>query len=317
VKQCLHCYQSLQSDEIDFHVSCSRKMFGTSVPPELPYTEEDISTLALEFIQKSISVTGVQPKLSLDVTSNKEPKKLTIVGLWGSYILKPPSKVYPNLPENEDLIMHLAKVCNIKTVPHSLIRMKSGTLAYITRRIDRTKSGKLHMEDMCQLNERMTEHKYAGSHEQIAKAILKYSTNPVLDVINYYELTLFSFLTGNADMHLKNFSLIDEPGIGYHLSPAYDLLCTAVANPADNEELALTLNGKRKRIRLSDFEKAMSQVTISAKVMDGIFTRYKNDYIPSILSFINSCFLPDEQKQQVGELIQDRSAKLFSRMSLP
>ncbi|MBN8576985.1 MAG: HipA domain-containing protein [Cytophagales bacterium] len=311
MNRCLYCYQVLGAGQVDFHSSCSRKMFGSATPPELPYSEEDISKLALQFIQQRVSVTGVQPKLSLDITSTKEPKKLTIVGLWGNYILKPPSNVYQSLPEIEDLVMHLAALCGISTVPHSLIRLKSGSLAYITKRIDRSKSDKHHMEDMCQLTERMTEHKYAGSHEQIAKAILKYSANPVLDVINFYELTLFCYLTGNADMHLKNFSLIDEPGIGYHLSPAYDLLCTAVANPADKEELALTLNGKKRKITLTDFKKAMTQANISSKVMDGIFSKYKDTHVHGMLRFIYTCFLPDELKQQVKEFIQSRSSKFF------
>lgn len=311
MSRCLYCYQLLEAGQVDFHPSCSRKMFGSATPPELPYSEEDISRLALQFIQQRVSVTGVQPKLSMDITSGREPKKLTIVGLWGNYILKPPSNLYPSLPENEDLVMHLAALCGIGTVPHSLIRLKSGSLAYITKRIDRSKSGKRHMEDMCQLTERMTEHKYAGSHEQVARAILKYSANPLLDVINFYELTLFSYLTGNADMHLKNFSLIDEPGIGYHLSPAYDLLCTAVANPADKEELALTLNGRKRKITLSDFQKAMTQAHISARVIDSIFRKYKDTHIPAMLEFIETCFLSDELKYQVKELIESKSNTLF------
>lgn len=311
MSRCLYCYQLLEVGQVDFHPSCSRKMFGSATPPELPYSEEDISKLALQFIQQRVSVTGVQPKLSLDITSGREPKKLTIVGLWGNYILKPPSNLYPSLPENEDLVMHLAALCGISTVPHSLIRLKSGLLAYITKRIDRSKSGKRHMEDMCQLTERMTEHKYAGSHEQVARAILKYSANPLLDVINFYELTLFSYLTGNADMHLKNFSLIDEPGIGYHLSPAYDLLCTAVANPADKEELALTLNGRKRKITLSDFQKAMTQAHISARVIDSIFRKYKDVHIPAMLEFIETCFLSDELKYHVKELIESKSNTLF------
>lgn len=313
MSRCLYCYQQLESDEIDFHAACSRKMFGTALPPALPYTEEDISGLALEFIQKSISVTGVQPKLSLDITKGSAPKKLTIVGLWGNFILKPPSTVYAHLPENEDLVMHLAALCNIKTVPHSLIRMQSGALAYITRRIDRTKDGKLHMEDMCQLTERMTEHKYAGSHEKIAKAILKYSANPILDATNFYELTLFSFLIGNADMHLKNFSLINEPGIGYHLAPAYDLLSTALVNLTDTEELALTLNGRKNKIQLNDFEKAMTQASINGRVIKGIFTRYKEDYVPSMVNFVKVSFLPKEYKQQLEDLLIRKSLELFGK----
>lgn len=311
MSRCLYCYQLLKAGQVDFHPSCSRKIFGSATPPELPYSEEDISRLALQLIQQRVSVTGVQPKLSLDITVGRESKKLTIVGLWGNYILKPPSNVYQSLPENEDLVMHLAALCDISTVPHSLIRLKSGSLAYITKRIDRSKSGKLHMEDMCQLTERMTEHKYSGSHEQIARAILQYSANPLLDVINFYELTLFCYLTGNSDMHLKNFSLIDEPGIGYHLSPAYDLLCTAVANPADKEELALTLNGKKRKITSNDFKKAMNQAHISSKVADGIFGRYTDVHVSAMLKFVNTCFLPDDLKQQVAKLIQSRSAAIF------
>jgi serine/threonine-protein kinase HipA len=148
------------------------------------------------------------------------------------------------LPEIEDLTMHLTTLAGIKTVPHSLIRLKSGNLAYITKRIDRNKKKKIHMEDMCQLTERLTEDKCHGSYEQIAKAVLKYSVNPGLDVINFYEQVVFSYLTGNADMHLKNFSLIDRPEMGYTLSEAYDMVTTALVNPADKEDLALTLNAK-------------------------------------------------------------------------
>jgi serine/threonine-protein kinase HipA len=105
------------------------------------------------------------------------------------------------------------------------------------------------MEDMCQLTERLTEDKYHGSYEQIGKAIQKYSASPGLDVENFFEIVLFSFLTGNADMHLKNFSLLEQPGLGMTLSPAYDLVNTALVNPADDEELALNLNGRKKNIK--------------------------------------------------------------------
>jgi serine/threonine-protein kinase HipA len=138
------------------------------------------------------------------------------------------SKSWCALPELEDLTMHLASVSGIETLLHSLIRLSSGSLAYITKRIDRPAKGKFHMEDMCQLTERLTEHKYKGSYEQIGRAILKYSSNPVLDVVNFFEQLVFSYLTGNADMHLKNFSLIKKPEVGWSLSSAYDLVPTAL-----------------------------------------------------------------------------------------
>jgi serine/threonine-protein kinase HipA len=211
MKRCLYCYEPLHDEVLDFHTSCSKKIFGLPSPPALPFSEEDFETLATELIQNQTAITGVQTKLSLHITNNNtvEPvKRFTIVGLWGGYIIKLPTLQYPQLPEVEDVTMHLAKLTNIKTVPHTLIRLTSGNLAYITKRVDRVKKGKLALEDMCQLTERLTEDKYRGSYEQIAKAIQKYSGTSGLDVVNLFEVVLFSFLTGNADMHLKNFSLL-------------------------------------------------------------------------------------------------------------
>jgi serine/threonine-protein kinase HipA len=211
--RCYYCYQLLEDGQTDFHPTCSKKIFDSSAAPVLPDLEKEMYDLALVAVRSRATVTGVQPKLSLEIANGRtkiEPERFTIVGLWGNYILKPPTPKYPQMPEVEDLTMHLAELSKIPTVPHSLIRMQSGTLAYITKRIDRTKKGKLHMEDMCQLTERLTEQKYDGSYEQIAKAILKYSSNPGLDVVNFFEQVLFSFLTGNADMHLKNFSLFNR-----------------------------------------------------------------------------------------------------------
>lgn len=162
MKKCLACYLPLYEDEIDFHPACSKRLFGQSIPPVIPYSEEQMEELAIRVIKSQITVTGVQPKLSLEIAkgSNKqEPARFTIVGLWGGYILKPPTPDYPQLPEVEDLTMHLAGIAKINVVPHSLIRLKSGNPAYITRRIDRSKQGKLAMEDMCQLTERLTEDK--------------------------------------------------------------------------------------------------------------------------------------------------------------
>ena len=191
--RCLYCYQPLSDKEVDFHASCSKKIFGTPTPPQLPYDENQMSTLALKIIQSQITVTGVQPKLSLNLTggrSKTEPKRFTIVGLWGNFILTPPTNQYPQMPEVEDLTMHLAEIAKINTVPHALIRLNSGQLAYITKRIDRANNHKLHMEDMCQLTERQTEHKYNASYEQVAKALLKYSASPGLDLVNFAEILL-------------------------------------------------------------------------------------------------------------------------------
>lgn len=314
-KRCLYCYQLLHENETDYHAACSKKIFGVPIPPILPYSEKNMDELASQVIRSQVVVTGVQPKLSLHLASAEKhqlAKKFTIVGMWGGFVLKPPSPHYPQLPEVEDLTMHLASLAKIKTVPHSLIRLASGNLAYITKRIDRVKKEKLHMEDMCQLTERLTEDKYHGSHEQVAKVILKYSANPGLDVVNFFELVLFSFLTGNADMHLKNFSLIHQPATGPVLSPAYDLVATALVNPADDEDLALTLNGKKKKINRHDFTTAFGTIGLDAKQQDNIFKKMERAR-PAWFDFIDLSFLNDEMKATYKNVVRDRFARLYPK----
>ena len=288
MERCLYCYQPLEQHETDFHSRCSKKIFGTATPPLLPYSKADIESLALEVVRSQVTITGVQPKLSVDLKKEKGgEKRFTIVGLWGGYILKPQTEQYTNLPENEDLTMHLARLAKINTVPHSLIRFKDGSLAYITKRIDRDKKGnKIPMEDMCQLTEKLTEQKYKGSHEQIAKKIVEFSAYPVLDLINYVEILLFCYLTGNADMHLKNFSLykkIKETT----LTPAYDLLSTKLVIPEDTEELALTLNGKKRKLKRSDFDNLLKTMKVEDKVIENTNNKFRK-VLPLWYDFIDS-----------------------------
>lgn len=311
-KRCLYCYQVLRDRSHDFHPLCSKKIFGKQYPPELPYTEEQMTELAKQVVRSSISVTGVQPKLSLSINTgdtHARSERFTIVGLLGEYILKPPTKMYRHLPEVEDLTMHLATLSRIKTVPHSLVRLQNGSLAYITKRIDRRKREKIHMEDMCQLTGRLTEHKYDGSYEQIAKAILKYSVHPGLDVVNFYELVIFSFLTGNADMHLKNFSLINYPETGYSLAPAYDLIASVLVNPGDTEELALYLNGKKRRLNRNDFTETCRRSNLEEKVISSLFLKFEKSF-SAWLKFIDISFLPGEMKRKFKKIIAARAGQL-------
>lgn len=311
MERCLYCYQSLEQGQVDFHPQCSKKIFGTAVPPVLPYTKADIESLALEVVRSQVTITGVQPKLSIDLEKGKGgEKRFTIVGLWGEYILKPQTEQYPSLPENEDLTMHLASLARIKTVPHSLIRFQDGSLAYITKRIDRDKKGvKIPMEDMCQLTEKLTEQKYKGSHEQIAKKIVEFSAYPVLDLINYFEVLLFCYLIGNTDMHLKNFSLYKKVGECV-LAPAYDLLSTKLVIPQDNEELALTLNGKKSKLKKVDFDSLLKTMKVDDKAIENVYDKFRK-VIPEWLLFIDSSFLPDEMKEQYKTLIQEKCKNII------
>jgi serine/threonine-protein kinase HipA len=319
MKKCLYCYQFIGDEELatdagtqGYHRRCSQRFFGRPEPPRIDFTAEDILALAEQVIKSQRSVTGVQPKLSLDIAKEKDrPDKLTIVGLWGQYILKPQSEVYPNLPENEDLTMHLAALSDIRTVEHSLIRLRSGELAYITRTVDRDGQQKYHMEDMCQLTERLTEHKYKGSHEQIAKAIRKFSANPGLDMVNFHELVLFCFLTGNNDMHLKNFSLLKTQG-AYNLCPAYDLVASRLVLQGDDEELALSLNGKKNKLGAVDFISAMKGVGMDDKVIENLLAKYV-PLVPKWYEFINQSFLPDTLRDAYKALIDSKLKQLISQ----
>ncbi len=310
MERCLYCYQPLEQGQIDFHPQCSKKIFGTAIPPVLAYSKVDIESLALEVVRSQITITGVQPKLSLDLEKEKGgEKRFTIVGLWGGYILKPQTEHYSNLPENEDLTMHLAELAKIKTVPHSLIRFNDGSLAYITKRIDRdSKGNKIPMEDMCQLTEKLTEQKYKGSHEQIAKKIVEHSAYPVLDLINYFEVLLFCYLTGNADMHLKNFSLYKGTG-EYTFAPAYDLLSTKLAMPEDNEELALTLNGKKRKLKRTDFDNLLKSFKVDEKAIENVYEKFRK-VLPQWYDFIDTSFLTEPMKKEYKQLIQSRIAIL-------
>ncbi len=312
VNRCLYCYKPLNEDSKDFHEKCSRLFFGTAIPPVLDYNSDQMEELARENVIKSIAVTGVQPKLSMEIErSPNDPKttRFTIVGLWGDYILKPPAQEFPHLPENEDLTMHLAGLAGISVAQHSLIRLKSGELSYITSRFDRVKKEKLALEDMCQLTENLTEDKYRSSMEKVGKHILKYSSRPGLDVVTFFDLSLFCFLTGNADMHLKNFALLTTIENETILSPAYDLLSTRVAIPKDKEEMALTINGKKRKIRKGDFIEMGKNLGMSERAMQNSFQMLA-DKIKKMLEWIDISFMPDSHKQLYKETIYNNAEKL-------
>jgi serine/threonine-protein kinase HipA len=311
--RCLYCYENLDSTENDYHTKCSRKFFGSDVPPKIDFGLKDIDVLAVKVLGKSISVTGVQPKLSLDLKKEKSEKsRLTIVGLWGDYILKPPYDKYPEMPENEDLTMHLAQLLKLNTAEHSLIKLKSGELAYISKRFDRTKTAKLHVEDMAQLTEVLTERKYYSSMEKVGKAVKKYSDYSGNDVLRLFELTLFCYLTGNADMHLKNFSLLRNEENEIILAPAYDLLATKLLIPEDKEEIALPINGKKNNLRKSDFDIIAARLEIKNVVAENVYNKVSSS-LNLMASFVDKSFLKEETRNNYKGLIVSRADNLFKK----
>lgn len=302
---CLLCYKPLNTEEIDYHSKCVAKVFGLKRVPELDIDEKKLGEYAKRIIGANKSITGVQPKLSLWLEESKKNIRFTLVDDKSNYIIKPQSETYLSLPENEDLCMHLAAEFGIKVAKHGLVKLKGGNLAYITKRFDRYEETKIACEDLCQLSESLTEHKYRGSYEKIGKIIMQYSTQPGLDVLHYYQLVLFCFITGNADMHLKNFSMIEKVDGTFCLSPAYDLVCTHLVIKNETEQMSLNLNGKKNKISKKDFDILGSNLQLTEKQIENCYKSLV-DKFDRIKWKIDNSFIPTEQKDVLTKLISKR-----------
>ena len=309
--KCLYCYTEV-AEEGEFHASCSRKFFGTRIPPVIPYSLNEMTELAKNVVQRSITVPGVQPKLSMSLIEEarqNSDKRLTVVGaLGGNYIFKPPSPDYEEMPANEHVTMRIAEAFGINVVQSSLIRLKSGELSYITKRIDRTGDNeKIHMLDMFQITEAFD--KYISSMEKVGKALGSYSANPLLDKLFLFEITLFSYLTGNNDMHLKNFSMIQNKG-KWTLAPSYDLLNVSIILPEDTEELALTLGGKKRKLTRKSFEIYGKDLGLNDKQIDGAFKRFFKNRSKAF-RLIEQSFLSEEMQNKYIALLDKRYDALY------
>lgn len=308
--RCLYCYEVLET-AVDFHAACSKVFFGSPTPPRVEYILNQMSELAKEVVERSVTVPGVQPKLSMSLIKyeiGKAETRLTVVGaLGGQYIFKPPNEHFREMPENEHVTMRIAEAMGIRVVPSSLIRLKSGELSYITKRIDRTVDGqKIHMLDMFQITE--ASDKYKSSMEKVGKALQAHSSNTMLDKIFFLELAVFGFLSGNNDMHLKNFSMI-ESSSGWVLAPAYDLLNVAIIIPEDTEELALTLEGKKKNLNWGHFEKLGLALGLTDRQIQGVRKRmFRNK--TKATDWLNKSFLSIEMKESYRNLLENRYERL-------
>lgn len=302
MSNCLFCYQPIETG--NYHTACSKKFFGTTQVPTLELDKEQLNKLAQITVNERLALTGVQPKISLSLNNENGNKRLTLVGLWGDYILKPQSVDFAFMPEVEDLTMHLARLFKIETAEHALIQTSTGELAYITKRFDREKGKKIHVEDLCQLSKLLTEQKYKSSYERVGKIIKQYTTNSGLDAIKYFRLVLFSFLTGNNDMHLKNFSLMHTDK-GILFSPAYDLLNVNLIFPEDKEDLALTLGGRKRKIKRADFDQLALSLGITEIVKNNIYKDFSKQ-ITKVYDLIECSFLTDEYKDRYKSIFEGK-----------
>ena len=304
MSNCLFCYQPVETES--YHPNCSKMFFGVTRIPMLELNKEQLNQLAVNTVNELVGLTGVQPKISLSLQEGN--KRLTLGGLWNEYILKPQSSEFAFMPEVEDLTMHLANLFKIETAKHALIPTTTGELAYITKRFDRSKNKKIHVEDFCQLSELLTEQKYKSSYERAGKIIKKYATNSGLDVTKYFRLVLFCFLTGNNDMHLKNFSLI-HTDIGVLFSPAYDLLNVNLIYPEDKEDLALTLNGRKRKINRTDFDQFAINIRLTTTVRDNIYKDFSKQF-KQAYQWIDSSFLTDEYKERYVQILDEKRKQI-------
>lgn len=306
--RCLSCYKMLEENEVDYHPKCIKAFYGTKYAPILPYQLHEIEKLAKESVLQSVTVPGVQPKLSLrwikTELKNSHQGRLTIMdALEGQYILKPQNTQYDQMPENEHLSMKLAALFKLDVVPVNMIRLASGELCFITKRIDRNQDGsKNHMIDFQQILE--LEDKYKGTMELVGKSIGELSTNTLLDKLRFFELAVFNYCIGNNDMHLKNFSMWLTK-FGWSLSPAYDLLNVKLILPKDQEDTALLLGGKKMNFNKGYFDRLGNTLKLNNKQVNAVYKRLML-WLPKASELIEQSFLSDTNKNNFKALVKQR-----------
>jgi len=264
----------------------------------------------LEAIQRvgKMSVQGLQPKLSAVLRVRKG--RFEIVDCGGRFILKPPSLDFAQLPENEDVTMRMARAVGIEVPTHGLLRAIDDSLTYFIRRFDRQGRGRLPVEDFAQLSGADRDTKYDSSMEKVAAVVDAFCTFPAIERVKLFERTLFSFLIGNEDMHLKNFSLITRDG-KTEMSPAYDLLNTTIAIPKPREEIGLPLNGKKTNLTRKDLMDyyGKQRLQINDRVLSGVLTRFQEGFA-EWLKLLDQSFLSNDMRQRFYILLSERKQRL-------
>ena len=306
--KCLSCQVSESGKDLikGYHRKCSKQLFGTAQPPDVPFKSSDVTAEAQKMIGR-MSISGAQPKLS--VNHDRKRHELTVVDRGGLYILKPPTDRFESLPENENLCMNIASSYGIEIPPHGLLPLTDGKLTYIVKRFDRLDDGsKLQQEDFQQLLQ--TDDKYAGSYERIANFIKKHSDVPGLDLVNLFARALLFYVLGNGDAHLKNFSLLRKEEVGYQLSPAYDIVNSRLALPQEREEMCLSLQGKRNNISKKDFKGLSEHMGLGSKQVDNALERLSG-IRSSIETMIEESFLEKKLRERFLEIFKERMQRIF------
>ncbi|MBU3911128.1 MAG: HipA domain-containing protein [Candidatus Omnitrophica bacterium] len=273
-----------------------KNMFNSSKIPVIDFGLGDISRKAQELTDK-LSISGIQPKLS--VTLDEKQNMLIPVAEGGEYILKPQTSTFPNIPENEQCCMDIAKELNIEVPLHCLIPLKDKSLAYVVKRFDREKSVKIHQEDFGQILEQTD--KYKGSVEQIGRKLKEISSAPGYDVQLLFERVVLNFILGNGDAHLKNYSIAYRDKDNIRLTPAYDIVCSKLVIPGD-EDSAITIHGKKNKLLREDFDQLGDDFSIPIKIR---YEKFGNKF-NVMRKIIETSSIAKEKQGQFLEIIKER-----------
>lgn len=305
-KVCLCCGKKLRDDATSpWHDTCVKSFFGTVEMPKFDIDDQTVSRYASQNVGEGKTVTGVQKKLSLSLSGRLGRKT---IGYAGEFIVKTPDQDRPFLPEFEFIGMKMADLCGFKTVPCGLVENRDGQFLYISKRIDRKKDGDksipIAMEDFAQLSLTQTEYKYTGSYERCVKKVIDvYSNSSTFDRIEFFRMVFFSYLIGNTDMHLKNFSLIKGVD-GYSLAPFYDIV--PVMMVVNQEEMALTVNGKRRNLTKNDFLSFADSIglhnSLAKRLMEDTLKK-----LDEAKSFAFDAPIPAKQAEKLEAFIDKRS----------
>lgn len=300
MKYCLACGKDTKQS-LDYHTSCLKKLFSVNYMPHIGFTLKEV-TIKAQKMAGRLSISGVQPKLSMKL--ERKTKELIVVAESGEFILKPQVETFNNLPQNENLCMNMAKGFGIDVPPHTLITLADESWAYIVKRFDREKNIKIHVENFSQILQKQD--KYKGSLEEIGKKLKETSKFPGLDTQLFFERVLFNFLIGNGDAHMKNFSIIYKPNGAIRLSPAYDILSSKLVI-ADEEDTALSLNGKRNNLTRKDFMRFAEYLGVPEKVVKA---RLKID-AKYMTNLINNSLLDQNEKERLKSIINERISRII------
>ena len=304
---CPITYESLPGGEL-YSQKGLRQLSTTLKKLEpLPFTQEELRQEANNQINK-ISIQGIQPKMSARLKASKNCFEL--VYAQGTFILKPQSLDYKELPENEDLSMRLAHAAGIETPLHGLVYAEDGRLVYFIKRFDRVKNKKHDVEDFSQLSGMNRDTKYNYSMEKLITIVDNYTTFPKIEKADLFLRVIVNFLIGNEDMHLKNYSLITyEEKVT--LAPAYDFINSTLALGSAKEEIALPLNGKKRNLRKKDFIDyfAIEKMGLPPKIIEQQLQKIINAQ-SQWQELISRSFLSEPLKEKYAAILQERLKRL-------